>query len=246
MIHALHLLLSLHLLAVPGAAFGDSLDSLLVCNATALGGEPALERIENLRIVLDIHEPTFEVTGTYVASREGYMRIDIEAGGQRVFAEGLNGDGAWQWTPEGGFSTSRPEGAAALRQGIESPGRFWTLRQLQQRGLAIEWLQPGPLARPGEWQLRLTRADGSAFDYFLDREACLPTRELSQRAFHPDVDATEVPVETVFSEPERVGEVLRFRHSESRRLDTGEWLGTTVLRSAEQNVKLAKDFFEAR
>ena len=75
---------------------------------------------------------------------------------------------------------------------------------------------PGPLARPGEWQLRLTRADGSAFDYFLDRETCLPTREVSQRAFHPDVDPTEVRVETAFSEHERVGEVLRLRRSESR------------------------------
>jgi hypothetical protein len=113
--------------------------------------------------------------------------------------------------------------AAALRHGIESPGRFWTLRQL-----------------------RLTRADGSTVDYFLDGETCLPTREVSRRAFHPDVDSTEAPVETAFSEPERVGEVLRLRRGQSRRLDTGEWLGPTVVRSAEQNVKLAEDFFEAR
>lgn len=225
---------------------GDPLESILNCNAEATGGEPALAAVDNLRIVLDIREPAFEVSGTYVASRDGRMRIDIEAGGERVFAEGLIGGHAWQWTPDGGVTASRAEGAAALRHGIESPGRFWTLGQLQARGLGIELLETGPLARDGEWQLRLTRDDGSAFDYFLDRETCLPTREVSRRAFHPDADATEVSVETVFSEPERFDGVLRFRRGESRNLDTGEWLGTTVLRSAEHNVALPEAYFEAR
>ena len=106
--------------------------------------------------------------------------------------------------------------------------------------------EAGPLARTGEWQLKLTRNDGSTFDYFLDRKTCLPTREVSRRAFHPDVDATEVLIETAFSEPERIDGVLRFRRGESRNLATGEWLGTTVVRSVEQNVALEGDFFEGR
>jgi len=60
---------------------------------------------------------------------------------------------------------------------------------------------PGPQAPHGERQLRLTRADGSVVDHFLDRDSCLPTREVSRRAFHPNVDATEVLVETVHGEP---------------------------------------------
>lgn len=227
-------------------ACAATLDEILACNATAVGGEQAFAPIDNLRIRLDIREPTFEVTATYVATREGQMRIDIEAGGERVFAEGLNDGRAWQWTPDAGVAASRPEGAAALRHGIESPGRFWTLGQLRSRGLGIERVGAGPLARAGEWQLRLTRDDGSAFDYFLDRETCLPTREVTRRAFHPDVDATEVSIETAFSESERFDGVLRFRRGESRNLDTVEWLGTTVVRSVEHNVTLPDGFFEAR
>lgn len=224
----------------------DALDDLLACNAAALGGDAAFEAVNNLRIELDIREPTFEVRGDYVASREGFMRIDIYAGEQRVFAEGLNAGGAWQWTPDSGLKASAAAAAAALRNGIEAPGRFWTLQQLRARGLRIELLEDAALAKGGEWQLRMTRPDGSSFDYFIARETCLPTREVSQRAFHPDVDPTEVPVETAFSEPFTVDGVTRFRRGESRRLDTGEWLGTTALLNLGHDIEPGAAVFDAR
>jgi len=224
----------------------DTLDEILACNAAALGGADALAAVSNLRLELDIAEPGFEVQGTYVASRDGAMRIDIIAGDQRVFAEGLHDGQAWQWTPDTGVTASSAKGAAALRNGIESPGRFWTLAQLRERGLQVELLEPGPDAADGEWQLRLTSDDGPVLDYFLDRKSCLPAREVSRRAFHPDVDPTEVAVETAFSEPVTVNGVVRFRHSEQHNLDNGEWLGTTVVREIEQNVELEDDFFSAR
>lgn len=224
----------------------ESLNHILACNADALGGRDTFESIDTLSMELDIVEPGFEVRGRYVASRDGRMRIDVSADGQRVFAEGLDGQRAWQWSPERGVVTSNAQGAAALRNGVETPGRFWTLAQLRERGLKIEWVEDGPQARPDEWQLRLTQSDGSRLDYLLDRTTCLPRRELSRRAFHPDVDPTEVLVETEFSEPLTAEGVLRFRRSESRRLDTGDWLGTTVVRSLEQNVDLPVGFFEAR
>ena len=242
----IRLILMSTLAGAASASEPASLEGILACHAEAIGGAAALEAVDNLRIRLDIKEPTFEVRGTYVATRDGRMRIDIEAGGERVFAEGLDDGRAWQWTPDSGVTGSRAEGAAALRHGIESPGRFWNLEQLQSRGLGIEMPEAGTQARTGEWQLLLTRNDGSTFDYFLDRETCLPTREVSRRAFHPDVDATEVLIETAFSEPERIEGVLRFRRGESRNLATGEWLGTTVVRSVEHNVKLEGDFFEGR
>lgn len=224
----------------------DALDGILACNAEALGGAEALAAIDTLRIELDIAEPGFEVQGSYVASRDGRMRIDIFADGQRVFAEGLSDGQAWQWTPADGVTASGAKGAAALRNGIESPGRFWTLAQLRERGMQVTLLEPGPQARAGEWQLQLTRSDGPPLDYFIERSSCLPTREVSRRAFHPDVDPTEVAVETAFSEPFTVNDVVRFRRSEQHNLDSGEWLGTTVVREVEPNVALEEDFFTAR
>ena len=250
MAHSLRILLILCLAGANFAVRASSLAEILLCNGAALGGEAAFDRVGNLRIELDIREPGFEVTATYVASRDGRMRIDIYSGGEHVFTEGLDGGRAWQWTPEGGVSSQSAAGAAALRHGIAAPGRFWTLGQLRSRGAQVEWLEAmpsaGPVARPQEWQLRLTREDGSVIDYFVDRESCLPTREISRRAFHPDADATEVLIETVHGEPTRVDGVLRFRRGEQHDLGSGEWLGTTVVRRVEHNVALAEDFFEAK
>jgi len=238
--------LALGLLALAGAANAETLGDILHCNADALGGDAAFERIDNLRIELDIEEPGFEVTGTWVGSRDGRMRIDVHAGGERVFAEGLDGERAWQWTPGDGVSLSDARGKAALRHGIEAPGRFYTLRQLEVRGSRLELREPGPLAREGEWQIRLARQDGTVLDFFLDRFSCLPTREVSRRAFHPDIDPTEVLIQTVHGEPVEVDGVLRFRLGESSDLATGEWLGTTRIRSVEHNVELTEGFFEVR
>jgi hypothetical protein len=57
-----------------------------------------------VRYLLTIKEPSFEVTGTYVATRDGSMRIDIEADGQRVFSEGVHDGQAWQWTAGEGIA----------------------------------------------------------------------------------------------------------------------------------------------
>ena len=241
----IHVVLMSCLAAMAGTARAETLEEVLACHAEAIGGAAALAAVGNLRVELDIREPTFEVRGTYVADRRGWMRIDIFAGEQRVFAEGLNEDGAWQWKPEAGVTASNAAGAAALRNGIESPGRFWTLSQLRERGLRIEFVQNGSQAREGEWHLKLTRADDSQLDYFVNRETCLPTREFSRRAFHPDVNPTEVTVETTFSEPYYVDGVLRLRKSESRNLATGEWLGTTAVLSVEHNASLPEGFFGA-
>ncbi|MDX1379883.1 MAG: hypothetical protein R3233_02125 [Xanthomonadales bacterium] len=230
------------LLGPAPAALADRLDQILACNAAALGGMATLGGIDTLRFDLDIREPAFAVTGRYVASRDGTMRIDIFADGERVFAEGLEDGRAWQWTPAG-LADVRPEGAAALRHGVEAPGRFWTLHQLRRRGLQVEWLEAGPQARSREWQLRLTRADGTQLDYFIDRFSCLPTREITRRALHPDVDPTVVTIETSWHEPFTVDGVVRFRVSEQRNLDSGEWLGTTRIVDVMQGLKLAEGFF---
>ena len=98
-----------------------------------------------MRYLLTIKEPSFEVTGTYVATRDGSMRIDIEADGQRVFSEGVHDGQAWQWTAGEGIALQDNKSAAALRHGIELPGRFFLLQDLHQSGEKVnldsgEWL----------------------------------------------------------------------------------------------------------
>jgi len=114
----IHAVLIMAVFAMPVHA--TELDSILSENARAQGGAQ-LADIQAVRIKLHIQEPTFEVEGVYTATREGRMRIDIYAGGQRVFAEGLmdgpEGVCAWEWT------SNRRE--TRLLQGSRSTSRNW-------------------------------------------------------------------------------------------------------------------------
>jgi len=83
----IYLIVCLLVLSFPGVA--QDLESILEKNTEAHGGAGNFETIGNVRFQLVTREPGFEISGTYVATRDGNMRFDIEAGGQRVFSEGL-------------------------------------------------------------------------------------------------------------------------------------------------------------
>ena len=78
------------------------------------------------------------------------------------------------------------------------------------------------------------RANGGADKY---------ARERDYRAFHPAIDATRVTVETRHEGELWVDGVLRFRRSENSNVETGEWLGTSIVRSVEHNIELDEDYF---
>ena len=198
--------------------------------------------MHNIRVRLDIREPEFELIGIYVASRDGSMRIDVYAGEDRVFSEGLHQGKSWQWSPNQGVSTTTEAAAVALQNSVNAPGRFYTLQQANQRGDEMHLV---PAADPGLWQIRATFANGSSVDYLVYQTTGLTVRELSQRAFHPDIDPTEVEIENLHSQPIRIDGVLRYQHSEQRVPKTGEWLGTTVARSIEHNIEIAPGYFSA-
>ena len=69
-----------------------SLEEVLLFNTQKSGGDSYWSAVQNVRVHLDIREPTFEVKGIYVASRSGSMRIDIYAGEDRVFSESILGE----------------------------------------------------------------------------------------------------------------------------------------------------------
>lgn len=217
------------------AAHAEDLDTILALNATAQGSA-GLAKVTSVRHSLSIKEPGFEVAGTYVASRAGFMRIDIRSDGEHVFSEGLDQEDAWAWSPEDGVSTQSEAGAQALLHGIEMPGHFYTLLAVRDRGAKVTLV--GALTEGGrsEWQVHVVMADGFERDYFIDQSTHRLTRQRDHRAFHPDVDPTLVTVETRFEDPELVDGVLVFMRQEQTNLDTGEWLGTTRVQSVEFNI----------
>jgi hypothetical protein len=222
---------------IPLGSAGDcqDLDAILALNATAQGSD-RLAEVTSVRHRLRIKEPTFEVDGTYVASRAGSMRIDIQSDGQHVFSEGLDAGGAWQWSPETGVSAQSEAGAEALLHGIEMPGHFYTLQAVRERGAGVTLVGAVTEGERSEWQIHVVMADGFERDYFIDQSSHRLTRLRDRRAFHPDVDPTQVTVETRYEDPEWVDGVLVFMRHEQANLDTGEWLGTTRVQSIEFNL----------
>jgi hypothetical protein len=236
--------ITLLLFLAPASANAEDLKGLLARNALAHGGPENWARIENVRYRLTISEPEFEVTGTYVATRQGEMRIDIDSDGERVFSEGLHDGQAWQWSPDGGVTPQDEKSAAALRHGIELPGRFFTLEDLAESGVKVNIEGEAQENGQRQWQVRVTLADGFSRDYYIDEESALIVRERDHRALHPAVSATEVTVETRKEEAAWLNGVLYYKVARIINADSGEWLATTRVRSLEHNIEIPEGYFQ--
>jgi hypothetical protein len=233
------------LFLLPALCTAQNLDTILELNAKAVGGSDNWSKIENVRIQIEIKEADFEVTGTYVATRGGSMRIDIKAGEQAVFSEGLYQGEAWQWTPDGGIEPQDEFAAATLKHGIDLPGRFFSLKEARNRGAKIS-LEGSVLdGDRSQWHVRVVLEDGFALDYFIDQETSISTRQRDYRAFHPAIDATKVPIETRYQTERWTNGVLSFDRSDNSNVETNEWMATTQVHSLEHNVELAANYFQA-
>lgn len=113
-----------------------TIDSLIERHVDSRGGADAIENVRSLRLGLEITEPGFTVRGDYVATRDGYMRIDIFSGDERVFTEALGPDGGWQLLRGESVSTElSEEGERALRRGLT--GNLYGLHELSDLGYKL-------------------------------------------------------------------------------------------------------------
>ena len=97
-----------------------SLNEIIERNTDAMGGRGAIEAVQSIQIELHIKDPSFEVDGTYYATRPGKMRIDVSAEGKHVFTEAFDGQYGWQWEGKGEQKPATEKATAALRHGVES------------------------------------------------------------------------------------------------------------------------------
>lgn len=169
--------------------------SILDRHIEALGGARAIEAIENIRVQLQISEPGVELRGDYRASRDGLARIDIYAGEQRVFSEGIDARGGWQ--QNGDASPIEPmseAGLRALQQGIEH--NLYGLFRLAERGHRLESAGRLQHESVSYHALQLQMADGFQRLYLLHPETWLIDYSRETSALHPDVDASEQQLES--------------------------------------------------
>ena len=200
-----------------------TLDEVIERHTKAVGGRAAIEAIQSIEFDLHITDPKFEVDGTYFAARPGKMRIDVNAGGDHVFTEAFDGQKGW----EGKGTSQKPateKATAALRHGVELPGKLFGLHELKARGHRIELAEREKIDGIGYYVLRLTLNDGYATTLYVDPT---PTT-IEQRSF----DFRTVS-----------GVQFAFASSETD-LQSGKVLETTVVRSVKINPPLVPSIFE--
>jgi hypothetical protein len=97
------------------------------------------------------------------------MRIDVNADGEHVFTEAFDGQKGCQWEGNGTAQKAATEKAtAALRHGVELPGKLFGLHELRSRSHRIELDGREKIDGINFYVLRLTLNDGYSSTLYVD------------------------------------------------------------------------------
>jgi hypothetical protein len=215
-----------------------TVDQVIERNTQAMGGSAAVEAVKSIEVDLHIADPDFEVDGKYVAARPGRMRIDVMARGKRVYTEAFDGARAWRWKGEGtAIEGESPKATAALRHGVELPGKLFGLHEVRRRGHRVELAGRENIDGTNYYALRITLNDGHTTTLYVDPTSWLITRRRDVRPLHVDVDPTPTTIESVFSDFRKVDGVLFPFSSRDTDLAAGKVLETVRVYSIKLNVQ---------
>jgi hypothetical protein len=221
-----------------------TLDDVIERNTKAMGGREALEAVNSIEVDLHITDPGFEVDGIYRAARPGRMRIDVRAGGGQVFTEAFDGRNGWERNGKGNAEPASPKGAAALRHGVELPGKVFGLHELQQRRHQIELVGRERVEGVDYYVLRLTLSDGYITSLYIDPQSWLITRRRDIRPLHVDIDPTPTTIEQRSSDFHAVAGVQFAFATTEVDLKTGKELERTKINGLKINPPIDQSIFE--
>jgi hypothetical protein len=221
-----------------------SLDEIIERNTDSMGGRAAVEAIQSIQIDLHIKDPSFEVDGTYYAARPGKMRIDVSAEGKHVFTEAFDGQSGWQWEGKGEQKPATEKATAALKHGVELPGKLFGLHEIKARGHRMKSIGREQIDGVNYYALQLILNDGYAVSLYVDPDTWLVTRRRDVRPLHVDVDPTPTTIEQVSSDFRDVNGVkFPFATTETD-LNTGKLLESTTTKSVKINPTLPSSLFD--
>jgi hypothetical protein len=227
-----------------GCSRALTVDDVIERNTSAMGGRAAIEAIHSIEINLHITDPGFEVDGIYHAARPGRMRIDVQAGGKQVFTEAFDGQQGWQSHDQSEPEPASPKTAAALRHGVELPGKLFGLHEMKQRGHKIDLVGRETVDGIDYYVLRLTFGDGYATSLYVDPQSWLITRRRDVRPLHVDVDPTPTTIEQRISDFREIAGVRFAFASTEIDLKTGKQLESTKVGSIKVNPPIDESIFK--
>lgn len=231
------------LLAGCQASNHQSVDQLVERHTESRGGKAAIENVHSLRFDLEITEPGFTVRGDYIATRDGYMRIDVYSGNERVFTEALGPDGGWQLLQGATVPTDLSEdGEKALERGLI--GNLYGLHELSAFGYTLSLSETEVDNSENFWAIDQVGPDGYSKRLFMDKSSFLITRTIDTSALHPDLDATRSQTETRYTDFEAFGGVLFARLTEKIDTASARVVQTVVVKEIDINPTIDTDRFD--
>jgi hypothetical protein len=231
-------------ISIGSAPPSPTLDEIVEQNTKAMGGRAAIEALQNVEMNLYIVEPGFAADAIYRAARPGQMRIDVNVNGKHAVTEAFDGKNAWQQAGNNPPKPESPKGAAALRRGVELPGKVFGLHELKSRGHQLELIGREKIEGTDYYALRLALADGYNTTLYVDPTSWLITRRRDVRPLHVDVDPTPTTIEQVSSDFRQIAGVQFPFLSIETDLKTGKELSRATIRTIKVNVPLDQTIFE--
>jgi hypothetical protein len=220
-----------------------SVDRLIERHTESRGGAEAIEKVHSLRLTLEITEPGFVVRGDYVATRDGYMRIDIYSDNERVFTEALGPGGGWQLMQGATVATDLSEdGEKALTRGLI--GNLYGLHELSKLNYTLSLSEIEAEDAESSWAIDQVGPDGHSKRLFMDQSSFLITRTLDTSALHPDIDDTQSQTETRYADFETFSGVLFARRTEKIDTATAQAVQTVVVRKIDINPTIDASRFD--
>jgi len=222
-----------------------TLAQLIERHTEAMGGKPAIERVNSVQFALTIVEPKFTVDGIYRADRRIRMRIDVYADGKRVYTEAYDGRKSWDMGADGVAHVAEPDAAstAALRNGVLLPGKLFGLHESARTGNELRLLDREIVDAKNYYVVELATAGGQVHRLYIDPQSWLIERTRVYKALHPDVDPTQQWLESRFTDFRKVDGVMRSFKSVDVDLKTGAFVQTTTVKEVVTNPALADSLF---
>ncbi len=222
----------------PCAESEMSVDTILQLNLKAVRGNSEIGRIQTTDMTLSISEADYSLIARYRAADDGVMRIDVFADGQRVFSEGKDGLGVWEWP--GGQDAPKDvthEGAAALEHGVEF--NLFPLAELIGRGHSIDLVGREEIRGNHYFVLVITLSDGFETYRYINEETWLVEISRDYRALHPGNDATKKSMETRYDQFRRTDGILSAGRSRDFEQSSDQAIQTMLVLDAKYNVPRA-------
>jgi hypothetical protein len=173
------------------------------------------------------------------------MRVDVCAGGQRVFTEAFDGEHAWQLPGNAQHGVlASPAGAAALRHSGQSPTNILGLHEMIEHGHHLNFVGREEVAGILYYVIELALDDGFVTRYYMDRASFMIIRARVRKALHPDIDPSVTTIETVWSDFREISGVRVAFQATDIDLPTGKVLETSTLLDVRANVATDELLFQ--